>query len=79
MSDLSDILASKHLPTEPPEFSVIRDFVKEHFDVTPKLQLRDQSIIISLPGSAVAGSLRFQLPQLQALLNTDYKLIISSH
>ena len=78
MSDLSDILAKKHLPEEPPEFQVIRNFVKERFDVTPRLQLRDNSIVISVPGSAAAGSLRFQLHELQELLETEHQLVIAS-
>jgi len=79
MSDLADIIAKRQLPQEPPEFSVIRAFVKQRFDITPRLQLREASIIISVPGSAVAGSLRFQLPELQALLDTDHLLVIASH
>lgn len=78
MSDLGDILAAKDLPQEPPEFKVIRSFVQERFDVIPRLQLRDNSIIISVPGSAVAGSLRFQLTELQNLLETKRQLVIAS-
>jgi len=78
MSDIGDILARKHLPQEPPEFPIIRSFIKDRFDVSPRLQLRDNSIIISVPGSAVAGSLRFQLPELQELLETDHQLVITS-
>lgn len=78
MSDLGDILAKKKFPQEPPEFPVIRRFVKDNFDVTPRLSLRDKSIIISVPGSAVAGALRFQLHELQNLLQTDRQLVIVS-
>ncbi len=79
MSDLGDILSKKRLPEEPPEFQTIRAFVQERFDVLPRLQLRDNSIIISVPGSAVAGSLRFQLPELQSLLESDHQLVIASN
>ncbi len=78
MSDLGDILAQKHLPQEPAEFKIIRTFIQERFDVTPGLQLRDNSIIISVPGSAAAGSLRFQLHELQDLLDTDRQLVVAS-
>lgn len=79
MSDLGDILARKKLPQEPPEFPIIRNFVHENFDATPRLSLRDNSIIISVPGSALAGALRFQLPQLRTILETDRQLVIASH
>jgi len=78
MSNLGDILAQKQLPQEPPEFKIIRAFVQKHFEVTPRLSLRDNSIIISVPGSAVAGSLRFQLQELKSLLETDHQLVIAS-
>lgn len=78
MSNLSDILAQKKFPQEPPEFPIIRAFVKKHFDITPRLQLRDTSIIIAVPTSAVAGSLRFQLHELQNKLDTKYQLVIAT-
>lgn len=78
MSDLSDILSKKHLPEEPAEFQIIRTYVQDRFDITPGLQLRDNSIIISVHGSAAAGSLRFQLHELQSLLDTDRQLVIAS-
>lgn len=78
MSDLSDIIAKRKLPQEPPEFQVIRNFVQTRFNVVPRLQLRDDIIIISVPGSAVAGSLRFQLPELRNLLETERQLVIAS-
>jgi len=78
MSDLSDILAQKQLPEEPSEFPIIRQFVKDRYDVTPGLQLREGSIVITVPGSAAAGSLRFQLHELQSLLDSDKQLIIAS-
>lgn len=78
MSNLGDILAQKNLPAEPPEFPIIRKFVQENYDVTPRLQLRDNSIIISVPGSAISGSLRFKLHELQALLESDHQLVINS-
>lgn len=79
MSDLADILAKKQLPQEPPEFQIIRAFVKERLDVVPGLQLRDNSIIISMPGSAASGSLRFELHELQDLLHSDKQLVIASN
>ncbi len=78
MSDLADILARKKIPEEPSEFPIIRRFVQEHYDVTPHLQLREGNIVISVPGSAAAGSLRFQLHDLQKLLDSDKQLVIAS-
>ena len=78
MSDLGDILAAKSLPREPEEFQIIRQFVQERCDINPKLQLRDKTIIITVPGSAVAGTLRFQLHELQDQLPEGCQLVIAS-
>lgn len=78
MSDLGDILATRQFPPEPEEFTLIRQFVEERCQVTPKLQLRDQTIVITVPGSAAAGTLRFQLPELQEKLPDDCRVMIVS-
>lgn len=78
MSDLGDILAKKQIPKEPPEFQVIRKFVYDKFEVNPTLQMRDKSIIITVPGSALAGSLRFSLHELKDQLDTECQLVIAS-
>ncbi len=78
MSDLSDILAHKNLPQEPPEFKIIRQFVQQYFDATPHLRLRGNAIVITVSSSALAGSLRYKLPELKSQLDSDYSLVIVS-
>lgn len=79
MSNIGDILAKKNLPNEPTDFGVIRQFIRDNFDSEVKLQVRDQGIVISVPGSALAASLRFRLPELENLLENNYKLVIVTH
>lgn len=77
-SDIGDILANKSLPQEPEEFVIIRRFVQEKFSTTPSLKIQDNDIIIGVPGSAFAGSLRLALPELENKLNSKKRLIIRS-
>lgn len=72
---LQDLLKSR-LPSEPPEFAVIKDFVQGRYKVTPKLHVSGAAIVISVPGAALAGSLRMDLYELQKITNTKYKLAI---
>ena len=76
-SDIGDILATRS-GQEPPEFDIIRTFIQEKFNETFGLQLVGSNIIISVKGSALAGSLRFQLEALGQRLQTDKRLIIRS-
>lgn len=77
MSDLGDILAQKKLPHEPIDFSAIRDYVVREFNITPGLQLRGETIVITMPNAAAAGALRFQLPALKSELAVTAELIIA--
>jgi hypothetical protein len=77
-NDIGDILSRKKIPSEPAEFAVIREFVKEKFQVMPELKLHNEAIVIGLTGSALAGSLRLCLPELEERLKTSRRLIVSS-
>ncbi len=74
-SNLGDIL-SRRRSSEPREFAIIREFVTEHFAVSPKLSVSNKGIVIGMPNSAAAGSLRLSLHQLQELCGEQYRLSI---
>lgn len=74
-NDLKDLLA-KRANHEPPEFKQIRDFVQEKLGITPALAIRNDLIIISMPNSAAAGSLRFELHNLTKVCKTKKRLMI---
>ncbi len=76
-SDIGEILSKRAAP-EPSEFAVIRKFIQEKFDETPNLQVVGSAIIISVPGSALAGTLRFHMDELRLLLPKETRLIIKS-
>lgn len=76
MSDLSDLLSKRQMPQEPETFPIVRSFIEQHLQITPGLQLRDGAIMISVPSSAAAGALRFQLPALRRQLPPNTELVI---
>ena len=76
-SDIGEILGKRASP-EPTEFAIIRKFIQEKFDETPKLQIVGSVIIISVPGSALAGTLRFHMEELKQLLPEKTNLVVKS-
>ncbi len=76
MSDsIGDVLGKRQY-NEPPEITVIRDFVRAHYGEVPKLRVTQDSILITVSNSALAGSLRMRLHTLNSKLKTDKKLLI---
>lgn len=72
---VGDILGSRKYD-EPDELLIIRKFVQDKFDATPKLKFTTNTIIINVSNAALAGALRPHLHTLQAKSKTDKRLII---
>ncbi len=76
MSDALGDLLAKRRGNEPEEFMIIREFVTERFNTTPKLSVAQKNIIITMPNSAAAGSLRLVLYDLEEMCGSNYRLAI---
>ncbi len=61
---------------QPDELSVIKAFIKDTYASDCQLTANEHQIAITVPGAALAGTLRFDLPQLKETLQTNKKLII---
>lgn len=75
-NSVGDILKTKVVKDEPPEFSIIKNFVSENYQEVPTLSLSNNHIIISVSSSGLAGSLRLRLPELMEIAQTKRRLII---
>lgn len=76
MSDsLADLLAQKNFG-EPVEVEVIKNFVHENFRSNCNVSINQRQIIINVAGASLAGALRMRLHELQALCQTEKRLII---
>lgn len=73
---LGDLLRKRDAQNEPEEFTIIRKYVQDRFEVTPKLSMSKGGISIGVPNAAIAGNLRFELYELGQKLNTKQRLII---
>ncbi len=72
---LRDLLPQRKFE-EPPEIQIIKQFMQENYQQTPEITVQPKQIIIQVKGSALAGTLRMRLHELQQLLQTDKRLVI---
>jgi len=76
MQSLNDIMLKKNFD-EPAEIQIIKDFVERHFKQhAVGVIMQPRQIIITTPSSALAGSLRMKLHELQELVGAERRLII---
>jgi hypothetical protein len=73
MDSLRSILHDKDFD-EPPEIASIKKFVQAEFGVTVGVSVNTSSIIISVPSSAMANSLRLRSPELKRRCQLDKRL-----
>lgn len=72
---LADILGKQRYDA-PDEIGIIKLFVEKRFQHTPNVAIQQSQIIIVVPNSALAGSLRMYLHELKELCKTDKRLVI---
>lgn len=75
MDSLNTILLDKNFD-EPPEIAAIKAYVERHFQSDVGVSIQANSIIISAKSASLAGSLRMHIRQLQAVANTEKRLIL---
>jgi hypothetical protein len=61
---------------EPPEIALIKQYVFEHYQVTPAVSIQNTEIIIGIGSSSLAGALRPQLGHIKQLCKTDKRLVL---
>ena len=74
-NSVGDILGKKDL-REPPEIVVIKTFLYENYKADCQVTLQTRQIVITVRGASLAGALRTRLHELQALCQTDKRLVL---
>jgi len=74
MDGLGDILKRRDLD-EPPEVRAIKEYVRRYYEAEVRVTIQQHAIVIAGRSSALIGSLRLNLPKLQAAANTEKRLI----
>lgn len=72
---LQDILENRNYD-EPPEVKVIKTFLRDNYKVDCVVSVNPRQIIIGVKGASLAGALRMRLHELQALCQTQKRLVI---
>ena len=73
-NSLADILAKKDFD-EPPEIAAIKKFVQDNYQETVEVLVREREIVIGTRSAALAGTLRFNVRQLQTAADTKKRFI----
>ena len=71
---LADIMANKW--EEPPEMKIIKDYVRKKYNAQVGVKITDKTIVILVPNSALAGTLRMDTHKLQKDLKTNKRLTL---
>jgi hypothetical protein len=75
MDGLSDILARKDFDI-PPEVRAIKEYVRRYYGAEVSVTMQPHTIAIAAPSAGLIGTLRLNLPKLQAAANTDKRIIL---
>ena len=61
---------------EPPEIRAIKDYVRRYYDADVKVTLQPHAIVVAARSAALIGSLRMNLPKLQAAAATEKRIML---
>jgi hypothetical protein len=76
MSDsLFSILKNRNLD-EPPEIRAIKDYVRRYYEVDVRVTMQPHAIIVADRSAALIGSLRLNMPKLQAAAQTEKRILL---
>jgi hypothetical protein len=74
MDSLKSILDDYDFST-PPEVDAIKRYIKKEFNMTPRITMQAQSIIISVHSASLANTLRLRSPDLKRRCQIDKRLV----
>lgn len=73
MDSLFKILTQKDY-SEPPEMQAIKKYVLDTYKTKVSVQIREKDIVIKVPSSALANTLRLNSPEIKRRCQLDKKL-----
>lgn len=75
MDNISDLLAGRNL-SEPPESKIVKDFVLKKYNEVVSVKVELNKIVILVKNSALAGSIRMNIPEIQKACDTKKRIVI---
>ncbi|HSX29943.1 MAG TPA: hypothetical protein VLE73_05295 [Candidatus Saccharimonadales bacterium] len=74
MDSLHDLL-SRYSPKEPEEIVAIKRYIADEFNVESSVGIQGNALVITVQSASLANTLRMRLPALQAIANTNKRLV----
>lgn len=78
MDSINQILGAKEF-SEPEEFRKIKKFILDEYSAQSIVSISGKYLIISVPSSALASSLRLRLPEIKNSLKIDKPIRLRIH
>ena len=75
VDSLQDILGQKDF-SEPVEVEALKEYVKRHYNVSSSVRLQRDTLILSVPNSALAATLQMNRHNIAQSCNLSKKLVI---
>lgn len=75
MDQLSDLLRNIK-PTEPPQIQAMKDYVRNHHNVSVKIAVTNLGYSMTVPTGIIASQLQMEIPKIQQECDLDKKLFI---
>ena len=75
MESLQDILGSKNF-SPPDEVTTVKDYISRRYKSACQVQLQRDTLILRLPNSALASTVRLEQNRLIEACNLKHKLVI---
>lgn len=75
MDGLGDILSRKDFDM-PPEVRAIKEYVRRYYDTEVSVTMQAHAIVVAGRSAALIGTLRLNLPKLQAAAGTDKRIVL---
>lgn len=61
---------------EPPEVRAIKEYVRRYYETEVKVTMRQHAVVVTGRSAGLIGSLRANLPKLQAAAGTDKRIML---
>lgn len=75
MDGIGDILARKDFDI-PPEVRAIKEYVQRYYNTDVSVIMQPHAIVVAARSAALIGTLRLNLPKLQAAAATDKRIML---
>ncbi|HSX32690.1 MAG TPA: hypothetical protein VLF43_05495 [Candidatus Saccharimonadales bacterium] len=74
MDSLKDLLGN-YGPKEPEEITAVKRYIADTFSAESTVSIQGNALVITVASASLANTLRLRLPAIQAVANTQKRLV----